>query len=873
MSVKLRDAIRAINRSTITSVGALTLAGATSVSIAQEKVLEEVVVTGIQGALRKAIDMKRHASAAIEGISAEDIGKFPDKNLAESLQRVPGVTINRGFSGEGAEVSIRGVNPELTSVLLNGQFVASTGWFSQNANKRSFNMDLMPSEMVDRVEVYKSPVATLDEGGVGGTAIVHTREPLDMDPLTVFLTADANQVDIDTDETGLGGTGMVSWKNEAETFGILGLHSRSETIGRAHKAENYWEEGWSGSGISEFNQDRERDTYDLTAQFAPTEELDFSLHYFTSEQNAENTNQNFLVINGGDRGIQWLPGTEGGRVAANDLSTIGTSNGGFNFLAVDINTREADLETETLHFTGAYETEQFRLSVELGATEASGGNGGNLNSLWGAPGTVDHDDDEDTPNIFMALPNNAFVELNMDGSSSMQLNPVGVSFADGSWQILQGAPSVSETELTDDENFAQVDLDYFFEYGPITNIKAGLKLREHTFSNRSFNSAYVGGGGGSNLVVGTSSLDQWQGGLIDHSRVDGALSGPDKLARVNSAFNSEVRGNLSPRVENPAGFGEVKEEITAVYVQADFEREGFRGNIGMRYVETDVTGTRFIGQEGPGKEKEKGDYSDWLPSLNLTLDLSDDLLLRMSAARVMSRPGYSSLSPSFTTFNTTTKQAAKGNVDLDSFRATQGDIGLEWYFQVDALVSAAIFYKDIQSFVVNTTIDDVLLVEPEGGTALYTVDTPANGQGGVLQGFELQYQQNFGNFGFIANYTYVDGEGTAPDGSTINLPGTSQNAYNFTPYYENEHFSARLAYSFRDEFLAEGLGIGGSSLFLDQEYLDASVVWHTTEQIDVSLEVTNLLGELIRENQAGSGRLRNHSETGTRYYVKVAARF
>ena len=135
MSVKLRDAIRAINRSTITSVGALTLAGATSVSIAQEKVLEEVVVTGIQGALRKAIDMKRHASAAIEGISAEDIGKFPDKNLAESLQRVPGVTINRGFSGEGAEVSIRGVNPELTSVLLNGQFVASTGWFSQNANK------------------------------------------------------------------------------------------------------------------------------------------------------------------------------------------------------------------------------------------------------------------------------------------------------------------------------------------------------------------------------------------------------------------------------------------------------------------------------------------------------------------------------------------------------------------------------------------------------------------------------------------------------------------------------------------------------------------------------------------------------------------
>jgi iron complex outermembrane receptor protein len=862
MSTKLRNAIRAINRSTITSVGVLTLAGAGSVAMAQEGMVEEVVVTGIQGSLRQAIDVKRNAAAMVDAISSEDIGKFPDKNIAESLQRVPGVSINRGFSGEGSEVSIRGTNPELTSVLLNGQYVASTGWFSQGANKRSFNMDLMPSEMVDRVEVYKSPTAELDEGGGGGTVVVHTRKPLDLDAMTVFLSADANQVDIDTDETGIGATAMVSWKNDDENFGIMGLISTAETIGRAHKAENYWEESWSGSGISEFNQDRERDTYDLTAQFAPTDELDFSVHYFNSEQDADNTNQNFLVINGGDRNIQFVPGTVEGRVADNGLPTVGTSTGGFPFLAVDINSRIASLETETLHFTADYTTDSLKVSGQFGSTEASGGNGGDLNSLWGTPG-VDGAGDPIT------LPGGATVELNMDSGSFMTLNPVGLDFADGSWQALQGAPSVSETQLTDEEDYAQVDLDFTVEYGPITHLKTGIKVREHTFGNRSFNSSYAG----STLVVGTSTLDQWQSGIIDHSGADGALrDSKTDLARIDvGAFSSEVRDNLGPRVENPGGFGEVDEDIIALYGQADFEGEGFSGNVGMRYVETENTGTRF-NAAGTGLESDEGEYSDWLPSMNVKVELSDDLDLRVSASRVMSRPGYSSLSPSFTTFNTTTKQAAKGNLNIEPFRATQGDIGLEWYFAEDALLSGTVFWKDIQSFVTTTKVEQVLN-EPGGTTALYTVDTPANGLGGKLQGIEVQYQQNFGNYGVIANYTYVDAEGKAPDGSSIDLPGASENSYNLTGYYENEMFTARLAYSFRSTFLAEGLGIGGSSRFLDQDYLDGALVWHATDNIDVSFEGVNLLGELIRENQGASGRLRNHSDTGTRFYAKVSARF
>ena len=123
----------------------------------------------------------------VDSISAEDIGKFPDRNIAESLQRIPGVTIARNFSGEGGNVSIRGTNPELTLVTMNGNYLASTGWFSQQSASRSFDMDLLPAELVAGVDVYKSPMAMLDEGGVGGTVAVRTRTPLEMDSNTVFL--------------------------------------------------------------------------------------------------------------------------------------------------------------------------------------------------------------------------------------------------------------------------------------------------------------------------------------------------------------------------------------------------------------------------------------------------------------------------------------------------------------------------------------------------------------------------------------------------------------------------------------------------------------------------------------------------------------
>lgn len=881
MRNKLSDAIKLANKSALMlgSVAAVAMMGFAATANAQDAGAEpeEVLVTGIRGALQQAVEMKRSSGAVVDAISSTDIGKFPDKNLAESLQRVPGVTINRGFTGEGNEVSIRGVNPQLTSVLLNGNYVASTGWFSQTANKRSFNMDLLPSELVKKVEVYKSPVASLDEGGVGGTVLVETRKPLDLEANTVFASIEGMGNSIADGDTGGGATGMYSWKNEAESFGVLVAASTLETIGRAHKAENYWEEGWSASGIAAFDQDRVRDVFDITAQLAPTDELSFTGHYLSTEIDASNTNQNFLLINSHWRdGVQnqnmIKPGTKGGRLTpTNGLATIGEYTSGA-WLAQDINSREANIKSEVADVKFKYEIDGFTLDGTLGTTEANGGNGGNINSLWGIGGY----NASTTPGNsipFMYNGNPVTVKVNMDGKTQMQLAPVGVDAADGEWQALGDGPSRESNVLKDEEQYAQLDGKFDVEFGAVNAIKTGLKVRSHTFSNDGYRYTYTG-----TAFAGTTLAD-WQDGVIKHSG-EGLFGGsPTRIARIDAdAVRKAYKANQSAGVQNRGAWAEVEEDITALYTQADFEGEGYAGNVGLRYVSTDITGTRYtIGAltnpaTDSSTEQEKGEYSDILPSLNYKLDLTDDLVARFSAARVMSRPGYSDMSPSYTSQSQTSRKAAKGNVGLDPYRATQMDMGLEWYFDEDAIASVALFTKDIRSFLTSTVV--IEKITDPSGTWDYEVTTPTQGRGGKLEGVELQYQQNFGNFGAIVNYTYVEGEGENDKGVTADLPGTSKNAYNLTGYYENDLVSARLAYTYRSEFLAEGLGIGGTEQFADQAFLDANITWFITENFNVSLDAQNLLGEVTTSAHGyGLETMSVSNDNGSRYYVKASMKF
>lgn len=832
-------------------IGSISSVSAAEEAQATEKKIEVIEVTGIRGSLKKNLNAKRFSNAVVESISAEDIGKFPDKNIAESLQRVSGVTINRGFTGEGNEVSIRGIDPQLTQVQLNGNFVASTGWFSQSANNRAFNMDLMPSELVAGVDVYKSPQANIDEGGVGGTVIMRTRKPLDMDANTLFASVEMNSNSLADDE-GTGVTGMYSWKDESETFGVLVTASTLETIGRARKAENYWEEGWSASGVAAFDQDRTRDAIDVTAQFAASDDLVFTAHVLSLELDAANTNQNMLAYNG-CCSIDDFPGTytSTGRVAdsANGIPLTGSVTG-IAGVAQDTNTRRANIETTVAELSADYEGDGYSIHAKIGSTESDGGNGGNYNGLWGNGWTTGPVDD------------GVVVEFDMDLNDTMYLATPGFDTTDPTSFAHLGS-SIARTELSDEETYAQLDVTFDVDLGAISSIETGLKFRQHEFAQNQFNATLE------DAIV--TDISQFADGNVnDFGEVmaSGSISSYVKLngSKYANFLDSKVTG----WTQQDATWGVVEEDIISTYVQGNFDGDGFRGNVGLRYTETELTG-KAIGPNGV--ISVPGDYSDWLPSMNLAIDLADDLILRMSAARVMSRPGYSTLTPSVSNVNPTSYTANMGNPDMDPFRATQTDIGLEWYFNEESLASVAYFTKDIKSFV--TSKQEVINFEDENGVPRdWRVTVPAQGRGGNVDGVEFQYQQTFGNFGTIFNYTYTDAKAENDAGDIIQLPGNSRNSYNLTGYYENDMFAARVAYTYRSDFLAPGTAIANQLDTNDEQaFLDANFTWHATKNIDITVEGINLGGEVVYARHSGGAQtLRTAVDNGSRYFLKATYR-
>ncbi|HEY9041141.1 MAG TPA: TonB-dependent receptor plug domain-containing protein, partial [Rheinheimera sp.] len=191
-----------------------------------EAEVEVVQVRGIRASMAENMAIKRLSSAVVDAITAEDIGKFPDKNVADSLQRVPGVVIQRD-GGEGSTVSIRGLSSDLTFTQLNGNFIAS----SPGEPSRSFDYTLLPSAMIQTVEVFKSPEARLDAGGVGGTVLLHTRKPFDMDANSGVLNIESTYADV-TDKYEPQFTGVYSWKNDAESLGLLVGYTRQNRTSR-----------------------------------------------------------------------------------------------------------------------------------------------------------------------------------------------------------------------------------------------------------------------------------------------------------------------------------------------------------------------------------------------------------------------------------------------------------------------------------------------------------------------------------------------------------------------------------------------------------------------------------------------------------------
>jgi iron complex outermembrane recepter protein len=335
----------------------------------------------------------------------------------------------------------------------------------------------------------------------------------------------------------------------------------------------------------------------------------------------------------------------------------------------------------------------------------------------------------------------------------------------------------------------------------------------------------------------------------------------------------------------PGSIKDVTQDTLGLYAKANFEGDigsvRLSGNAGVRYIDT-VRATRgFLNNVVPTISKATFGYV--LPSANLAVDFSEDLTLRLAAAKVVSRPSLNDVSVSFVP-NTVSNTGSRGNPDLRPFEATQFDATLEWYFAPASSLTGALFYKKVDSFTVLTVTREFIPGFSER-FGLFDISQPSNGEDGNIKGFELAYQHAFRflpgpleNLGVQANYTYVDSETPLVDsitGASLPLPGLSKDSYTLIGYYEDKTVSARAAYTWRSGFLTSvGAAAAGGNRYLEARgQLDASIQVNLTRNFRLTAEGINLTKEREIHYLGVANRVALVQREDRRIFFGVAASF
>ncbi|MDC3393264.1 TonB-dependent receptor [Luminiphilus sp.] len=885
-----------------------------------DPVMEEVIVTGIRGTLEKNLDIKRDASAFVDAITAEDIGKFPDKNIADALQRVPGVSITRD-GGEGQFVSVRGVSSDLTMTLLNGNYIA-TGQSATNPS-RSFNYSLLPSNLISSVEVYKSPEARIDEGGIGGTIIINTRKPLEMESGSGFLNFESTYSDVTEDWEGQY-SGLINWKNEDETFGILAsvTQQNRSAVSEYSRTENWqyfcsetpfgacgetaveWTQLETVDGrtiqgyapfavvIGEKDEERERLGYQLTMQWQPTENFGLTFNYIGSTlgQNSEIIEQNgyqsdfwtslssawptfccyketmitdFRVDNGTITMLQMedLDPTDDNYLAS-------YAGGGFIY--------ESESTSDTYDIEMDFSGEGWDARANVGSTKSEGGITRGVYQRFRAT-------------------NGSTTSWGWDFNSSQVLQGEHNGYNAFDWHQPDYAGDHS-----DEETYAQLDVSFDYELAIFESFDVGFKWRDHEVARDNSN-AYFDEGTPDNYggdywwcttcgyswhhdpanYPGADVVATWVG--QGESLTGNAGTGTTGLMGVDwDTFDTWVEGNFDEAIStNQATVFNVKEEITSLYVQGNFAMGAISGNIGVRYADTKqeaITLDDIDGLRDETPEVRKGGNSQVLPSLNMKWDAADDLVVRASAAKVMSRVQYSDLGASLFWYPIQggIGSGSGGNPDLEPYQATQYDLGLEWYFEQGAILGATLFSKDINTFVVTDSY--ITNLNYDGTQYPVSISGPVNGSDATSEGIEIFYQQAFDwGGGVFANYTYTDTSLAtleSQDGSTRRIPltGASENQYNVSAYYETDDWSARVSYNWRDSWAA--FESNGKTVFTDDYgQVDMNATYSFSDQLQLNASVVNLTEENNYQYWGQKDRLLDDRYSGRRFYVGVNYKF
>lgn len=897
---------------------------ASTQSIAQETgadsaVLDEVVVLGIRGSLQRSLAAKRGSVSVVDGISSDDIADFPGYNITEEIGRLPGVAISRE-DGEGQRITVRGLASEFTRVTINGQTVTSG-----NAG-REVDFDVFASEMFSAVTITKTATASMVEGGLAATVDLRTPRPLDLDDQIFKVNAEFSSNDLRAEQDPRI-AGMASKVFADGLFGVAVTAAYSETSLRQDTSQP-WRYTFRGDtiagGAHDVNGDgipdpelvgvvnpnlprnvlnmRTRERLGITAsfQYRPTDNLTFSLDYLhaeTDEDRARYTIDGNLQAEGG----VW-PSLIGGAVVENGVLVAGTfaNVNQRSEELIKINDEKTDLITAEVDWQISDDWNAF---FKLSRSDASKttweeaylvqGNGAFSYQLqqngrfFTFPTSIDH---LDATEFFLAQ---TLVKPNKvnDVEDSLRLD-LTRNFSDSGLSKLSAGVYASErdADLTrwetrfNPKRFLPSDPDTLFDI-PATGILGTLPATD-VFTG--FDNVPDG------VVTDWLIVDV---DLVGGSRFFNQDTTPDADGFVYRTISTTTENFgqpsgqtiLTPNLQQTASWA-VEEKTYSGYVEGDFEFGKTSINAGARFVRTEQTSRGM--ENGPNGTFTpivvENNYTEVLPSVSVRYEFSDDVVLRFTANRSLTRPTLSRLAPA-RSLEPTQQLGSAGNPLLDPFIANQFDIGAEWYFGGEALLAATFFYKDMDSFIIQAEVPVVIQgsqLRDAGDNSIngqtFQISQPINGQGGEVTGLELIYQQPFSflpgpfdGFGIYANYTFSDSDVTAVvNGVSINtrLQGQSKNSFNIIGYFENDIFNVRLAYGWRDDFVKE-LRQGREVKVFDYGQLDLTTKYNINDNASISFEALNLTNEISGVFDFQEFRPIETNVTGTTYRLGVSLRF
>lgn len=870
--------------------------------------VEIIEVKGFTSSLKASMLDKKASDVVYDGITAEDIGKFPDQNVAESLQRITGVAIDRS-GGEGQFITVRGFGPDFNTVLVNGRQIATEN------QGRAFSFDTLPAELISGAKVYKSPLASMQEGGIGSTVEITTARPFAFDGFKAVASVKGMYEDI-SEETTPQISGLVTNTFMDGKLGILAAASFQQRKLQTNMLETrYWRPGVSITDRSEldnpdyadssqyngvyvpqnFDQivdlvDRERTSGNLVVQYAPNDDMTLTLDglysKFEVDSDAHSVGHWFT-----DSNLDNMSFNDNGSLTSLDSTLVDGVGGATDFIR-----RRYGRDVEIQAFGANFEwlvNDNLTAVIDLSTSTAEDNSGGdNFFTVVGYNNAYAVDFSGTTPT------------LEVDGGDAALQTPSLGRMHYNERNGFDTEDTISEyradfTWVPDSDNaFYKMDFGVYYQdrekdntrrFASACNVYCGYNfdIPDELLTVFTAENYFAG--------VPNQWLTYDPEAFFEYANSDAAAQ---QIADATGLSFDDVRATLdATNISDPQPSADsyvVGEELLSLYTQFYFQTEisdmPLDINFGFRYTETDtsVDGTiqevqdlqpipndpsdyNIVYATDVGTPiNEKNSYSSLLPNVNVKLQLTDDLYLRYAYSETLTRPMMDDLVP---VFNVTVSrpgnlQAQAGNSELQPYQATSWDVSLEWYYDDTSYFSAAAFNKEVEDFISSATAEESLFLD--SGEYVFSVLRPRNGETLNVEGLELAWLHTLeSGFGIQANATIVNSD------SEFSLPGLG-NSQNITLFYEKDAFQARVALNNRETFMQEAVSsLGGTEPLFTETYtqVDMSVSYDINETVTVFFEGINITEEELTRR----GRLSEHFvqqvNDGARYAVGVRASF